>query len=519
MSRDKNKQLMINLFASIIVFAVQLFINFGLSPYVIGKLGEAAYGFITLANNFTQYASLITVAINSMASRFISIEYNRGNLDEAKKYFSSVFWFNVFLSLIVLIVSLFIVGNIESLINVDPDLVMDVKITFFISFVNLIVSFISTVYISSTFVVNRMDLHAYIQIGSNLLRMIITIILFSAFFPHIYFVSFSALASTLFILGSYLNLKKRLLPDFTVKKSLFSIRKILKIAKSGLWILLSNISNLLLNGLDLLIANLMVSQTSMGRLSISQQIPNAIGTMLGYMSNIFSASFTELVAHDDKKGLVKEIRFTCKILGIFFTVPFAGIIVFGMDFFRLWLPDNIYLDKDLFQIYVLMLLTLANVIANAYMYSIHSLFIAIDKVKMYSIMIFLSGCISTVLTLVITRWTNLGIYAIAGTSTIILALVNLFIVPLYAEHSIGVKYFTLLRTIFKNYGALLIVLFIFGVIKSYLLVNSWGMFIINMSIIAVPTYLLTFTILLNSEEKHIFIIKVREKIQKRKAEK
>lgn len=100
---NKSKQLIINLMASVIVVIVQLFINFWLSPYVIGKLGEAAYGFITLANNFTQYASLLTVAINSMAARFISIEYNRGNENEAQKYFSSVFWFNTILSVAILI--------------------------------------------------------------------------------------------------------------------------------------------------------------------------------------------------------------------------------------------------------------------------------------------------------------------------------------------------------------------------------------------------------------------------------
>lgn len=511
---NKSKQLIINLMASVIVVIVQLFINFWLSPYVIGKLGEAAYGFITLANNFTQYASLLTVAINSMAARFISIEYNRGNENEAQKYFSSVFWFNTILSVAILIISLVICNNIEKIVNVDPTLLKDVKITFFISFLNLIVSFMSTVYLTSTFVVNRMDLHAYVQIGSNLVKLIVTIFLFALFFPHVYFVSIAALLSSSFIFVAYLKLKKKLLPSFVVSKTLFSIRKILKIAKSGLWILLSNVSNLLLNGLDLLIANLMVSQASMGRLSISQQIPNAVGTMLGYMSNIFSASFTEYVAHNDKTGLVQEIGFTCKILGIFMTVPFAGIIIYGMDFFKLWLPAKVYSYADLFQIYILMLLTLANVIVNAYMYSVHSLFIALAKVKMYSIMIFISGCVSTMLTLLITKYTSLGIYAIAGTSTIVLSLVNLFLVPLYAEYALKVPPFTLLKTILKNYVALCIVMVIYVVIKPYVKTNTWFNFIGNMMIIAIPAYILVFVFLLNRNEKEKFIKKFLAKRKK-----
>lgn len=511
---NKNRQLLVNLFASVIVFVVQFFINFWLSPYVVDKLGEAAYGFITLANNFTQYASLITVAINSMASRFISVEYNKGNTEEAKRYFSSVFWFNTVLSLVVLIASLFIVGNIEHLIHVSPELVRDVKITFFLSFLNLIVSFVSTAYISSTFVVNRMDLHAYVQIGSNLVKMFLTIILFSYCVPHIYFVSISAVASSLFVICSYLCLKRKLLPGFSVSPKRFSVRKILTVAKAGLWILLSNVSNLLLNGLDLLIANLMISQEAMGRISVAQQIPTAVGSLLGYLSNIFSASFTGLVAQDDKEGLVKEVGFTCKVLGLFLTVPFAAIIVFGSDFFRLWLPANVYSAADLRQINILMLLVLINVIVNAYMYSIHSLFVAIAKVKVYSIMVFCAGCVSTLLTLIITRFTGLGVYAIAGTSTCVLALVNLFLVPMYAEKAIGVPYFTFLKTIFRNYIALFVIWLIFFLLKPLTNIHSWLTFFAIIGGLAIPSYFVVFNILLNKEEKKLLVQKLKAKVKK-----
>ena len=70
----KNKRAtLINIFAALITLGVQMFISFWLSPFVVGKLGEEAYGFINLANNFVSYASLVSVAINSMACRYISV--------------------------------------------------------------------------------------------------------------------------------------------------------------------------------------------------------------------------------------------------------------------------------------------------------------------------------------------------------------------------------------------------------------------------------------------------------------
>ena len=64
---QNKKATLVNIFAALITLGVQMFISFWLSPFVVGKLGEEAYGFINLANNFVSYASLVAIAINSMA--------------------------------------------------------------------------------------------------------------------------------------------------------------------------------------------------------------------------------------------------------------------------------------------------------------------------------------------------------------------------------------------------------------------------------------------------------------------
>lgn len=111
----KNKRAtLINIFAALITLGVQMFISFWLSPFVVGKLGEEAYGFINLANNFVSYASLVSVAINSMACRYISVEYNSGNKEKAKSYFCSVFIANCFLYGLILIISI-LFGNWNTL--------------------------------------------------------------------------------------------------------------------------------------------------------------------------------------------------------------------------------------------------------------------------------------------------------------------------------------------------------------------------------------------------------------------
>ncbi len=510
----KSKQLFINLGASIVVFLVQFVISFWLSPFVVEKLGEEAYGFITLANNFTQYATLIAVSINSMANRYISLAYNSGDREKANQYYASVFWMNLILSAIVFVVATVLVWQIENLINVNAALLRDVKLTFALSFLNLIISFLSTCFTASTFVTNRMDLHAYTQIASNVTRMFVILGTFLLLSPKIYFVTLAGVISSMLAFVFYMIFRRKLLPGFQLSRRFFSVKKIWELARSGVWLLISDISSMFLNGMDLLVANLFVSQSAMGRLSISKTIPLAVGGLLGFLSNTFAALFTDLLARKDMAGLLKEVKFTLKILGLALAVPFAGVIVFGVDFFSLWLPANVYDGAAIQQVYILMLLTLTNVIINAFMYSIHSLLIAFDKVRVYSIMVFICSIISISLTLLLTSQTNLGIYAIAGTSTMVLGLMNLLIVPMYAERVLGVQRFTLLAAIFKNHGALIVLLLLFFAVRLLIPIGSWITFFAVCGLCAVAGYLIIFVVLLNQTEKSRLIGKIQSKLKK-----
>ena len=79
-SKSKNKQFAINVSAKIFAFAVSLAISFFLTPFLVKNVGKEAYGFVGLANDFVSYALVLTVALNSMAGRFITISlYEKDN--------------------------------------------------------------------------------------------------------------------------------------------------------------------------------------------------------------------------------------------------------------------------------------------------------------------------------------------------------------------------------------------------------------------------------------------------------
>ena len=110
-------------------------VNYGillvLTPFITRTIGTEAYGFVTLAKEFSQYATILTMALNTYAARYIGLSYHKHNLNEANIYFASVFWGNMVLAITILGGILVFIHFMDSILVVSPALLDDVKLLFF----------------------------------------------------------------------------------------------------------------------------------------------------------------------------------------------------------------------------------------------------------------------------------------------------------------------------------------------------------------------------------------------------
>ena len=507
MLESKNKRLLINLIASLISFIVQMGISFLLTPILVEKLGNEAYGFIGLAHNFVSYATVLTVALNSMASRFITIAIHRGENEKANIYFSSVFIMNVILSVIVLIASTVMIINLEKLLNIPEYLEQDVKITFALAFGNFILSLLSTVYNIATFIKNRIDLSYIHQIIGNILKVIILVGLFALLKPKIYYISIGAIAYTLYVFIANIILTKKLAPELQIKIQNYRWKYIVELLKSGIWNSLNNLSTILLSGVDLLITNIFIDSSAMGILSIAKTIPTAIVTLLSTISNVFLPQFTILYSKNKKEELVNEVKFSIKILSLIMIVPMAGFIVFGKSFFALWLPSKS--NAEIMQIQILSILTLLPNLVSCYIYTLYSINTVTNKLKVPVLVTLVMGIVSIILTYVTLKVTNLGVYAVAGISSVLLLLRVILFVPTYAAMNLKVKLTTFYKPLIKSIiiSAIIIVVFLFA---NYIItIDTWITLIVVAILFGILGYFISFITLLNKQEKHKIINKVK----------
>ena len=182
---SEKKQTVINLVAKILSYGTTMLISFFLTPYLIARIGKEAYSFYPIANNFVNYMSVITVALNSMASRFITISLTQGDIKKANIYFVSVLYGNIIMSAVLFIPLTAVVIFLEHILNIPYPLVASVKVLFALVFISMVVNLLTNVFGVAVFSQNRLELGSVCDIVVAIARVILYFVLFCFFKPNI----------------------------------------------------------------------------------------------------------------------------------------------------------------------------------------------------------------------------------------------------------------------------------------------------------------------------------------------
>lgn len=499
---NDKKRLGINFIAQLFSFGVSFVISFFLTPFILDKLGTEAYGFIGLANNFVSYTTLITIALNSMAGRFITISFHKGDIGSAKKYFASVYYSNLFLAGVIAVFSILTVGFLDSIIHIPVHLEWDVKLLFGLTFLNSIIALTSNVYSVATFVRNRLDLSSIRNIISNLLRVLCIVTPFLIFAPHLWYYGISALVATLFVAITNRTLTKKLLPDFKITSSLFSWGFVKELVFSGGWNLLSKLGEILSTGLDLLLANLLISSVAMGVFSISKVIPIVIISLCGSIAAVFAPKLTEFYAKGQMNILRNELYNNIRIMSVFSALPLMSFLVIGEDFFRLWVPT-----QDSHVLYTLSAVTIGGLLISMPQESLWNIFTITNKVKISALVQLVFNILAFITIIIgVTYFDNeyYQLLSIVSSRFIWGTIQALIFLPTYGARCLNLKWNTFYYLILKYlFLAAIIITFLFFC-KMFFVVDSWISFVLAVLLICFTiTIFMSFFILDKAQKKAI----------------
>lgn len=506
-----NRRTFINLISSMGVLITNILISFFLSPYIVRTIGVEANGFVTLANNFVLYADLIVTALNSMASRYITIAYIQKEYKKANLYYNSVFWGNWIIVVVFLLPAIVLIAGLENFVNVPSDILFDVKILFSFVFFSFFIRTGAPNWTCGTYITNRLDRTYIPNLFSSLFRCVFLFFIFTIFTPHVWYVGLSASILTLFTLAVAGYNTHTLTPELKIdlKNRICSWKVIKELVGSGIWNSISIVGNTLLSGLDLIICNVFIGATEMGIVSLSKILPNLMSQLSDSIRGAFAPELTINYAKGDKKAVLRDIRRAMKLTSVIMTIPTAGIIVMGDAFFALWVPSQ---DAKLLQI--LSILAILGYTFTAGTQVLYNVFTTVNKVKYNAVAMLISGVVSTLATLILIMFTDLDIFAVAGVSTIVNIIRNMSFTLTATAKFLGFKWYQFFPEVATSLLSTTLIIIVGSVIRIFMPVGSWGLFIVTATIIAAMGLAVNILIVLNKDERLYLFGLVKRKIKK-----
>lgn len=506
---SRNVQTLINVTANVMSFGISLMVSFFLSPYIVRQLGAEANGFVTLAVNFVNYAALLKTALNGVGTRFVMVEYHKGNYEGASKYYTSLFYGDVFLAAVFAVAGVICVWKLEYLINISDHLVKDVKILFSIIFINFVFNTIVTVFNSAAITKNKIYLQSIRDIQSYAIRAILLIVLFSLFEPKVFFLGISIMVPSVVVALYNIYYKLKLLPEVHIKREYFSFSAIKELVGQGIWNSIASLGTILMTSLDLLIANLLVGEKEMGILSIAKSMPATVSTFSSVIATVFYSVIMIDYSSGDMERLTKTVKQSTRIVGFATTIPLAFLIAYGSEFYTLWQPT---LDAKKLQ--YLSVLTVAGYIFYAGVNSVGTIFTATLHVKERSIVTVITGLVSIGVTYTLVKTTSLGVYAIAGVSSVVNTVSMLVYVVPFAAKYIGKPKRTFMPVILRALLSTTCLVCVGYLLKLVIPSNTWITLIISCGVFALASVGVNSVAMLDKESRETVLNFVKSKLKR-----
>lgn len=474
------KHMALTIVISLSTVILQCMITLIITPLVASSVGMEAYGFVSLAKNFADYANILMIALNSYAIRYITVAYLKNDIKLFKRYYSTVYFANLVIGIVLFSFFLVLIFFIEKLINVPIELIKDVKILFLLTFASFFLTTISTVFVSFAYIKDKLEIYNLVKVIAYFFQFITLILCFNFFNFRVWFVGFAlGFTSLTMLIGTYL-MTKRFLPEAKATTNNFSVEAFATLIKNGLWNSINSLGNVLNSGLDLLITNILLTPLGMGQISVAKTISSVIMSLYSVFSMPFQPLLLKKYSERDEIGLIKILKESMQFCGMISNTIFSVFVAIGFSFLNLWVPNQ---DVDL--IYTLCLLALLPCISEGCVYPLYYIYTLTVKNKIPCIITIIGGLLNILSMYVLIKYTNLGLFSVLITTAVIMNFVNLVTNPIYMTYCLSVKKFTFYPQIIRNVISCLVVTIIMNLIVVFLpSAHNWLLFGVDVLILS-----------------------------------
>ncbi len=484
-----------NLGSNILLFLTNVLIGIWLVPYLIKNLGVAAYGLIPLVMSLTHYVGLVTVAISGGISRFLTIDLQRGNYDQANKTFNTSFW--SLLIVILLLVPVLVVSTffLPVFFQVPSGQETSFKWLFAGTIGAFLLTTLSSCFSASTVAYNRLDLRNYSHIVRSVSRIIFLVLLFNVFEPSLERVALATLFSSFASFGMNYFYWRKLTPNLEIRPSSFDKKRVRDLTQLGGWILVNQIGSLLFLQIDLIVVNRFWGPTAGGEYASILQWSMLLRSMAAVLSGVIQPMLMISYARGNMENLVRISKTAVKFMGLGMSIPIGFACGFSEELLNVWLgPDFIKFSP-------LLILVLFHLSINLAVTPLFSINLCYNKVKFPGIITLILGGLNVMLAIVIPVVFDIGVYGVALAGAIVLTLKNALFTPWYAARVVGIRPQAFLKEIGVSVVSTGAIFILCTFLSNFLVIDSWLQLILTGSLVAASFLSFAFFVVISPAER------------------
>ena len=374
--------------------------------------------------------------------------------------------------------------------NIPNRLVQSVKILFLLVYINFIITTVTTPYGAAAYIKNRLDITGIAKVVGHLCDAGALLVLFSLFKPEVWFVTIGKITTAVVLLLISKIVTVKLTPELKFKKEDVSFSIIKEMMGNGVWNSLNTLGNTLNSGLDLIIANLMLSGVATGQISVAKTIESMFTMLYQVVFQPFQPRLLKAYASGNKEVLRKELQNAMKICGLFSNIAFAGFFSLGSLYFKLWLPsqDYVFLNS-------LTLATVAGSITAGVIQPVYYVNTLTVKTKIPCFLTIVSGLLNVGSMYILLKYTNLGAYAVVLTTVVIMTVMNLTFNPIYSAKCLNESPSIFYSVIARHLMSALMMSCVFWTVQHIIKPTTW-LGLIGSAFVMIPLGILIHVIIM-----------------------
>ena len=420
-------------------------VGFFLSPFILHRLGDVAFGVFVLANSVVAYLGLLDLGMQSSVLRFVSKGHTKGDHEGASEAISAALWVRLQVSALALLLSAGIAVVFPHIFKVPADLANDARKAILLIGVVTAISMSVGVVGGVISALNRYDLQNYVNLTQTAIRVVgVVFVLRSG--HGIVGIALSELVAT--VVGNVLLvwIARRLYPELRIQLKKPKRETLKQIWSYSFYAFLTTIAVQLVYQTDNLVVGAFVSASAVTFFAIANNLCRYATQIVSSMGGTFVPAASTYEAAGDSASLLMLYKNGTRATLMISLPILITFIVRGPTFIGLWMGPEYAHSSGI----VLIILSIALFFSYANR-TAGAIAFGVEKHKTTALWSIGEGVANLALSILLVHW--YGIYGVAIGTMVPSLFVQVILWPRYISKLVGLSSF---EVIWQIWGPMLL---------------------------------------------------------------